>query len=204
MTFKRLTVVTVLFAASALTLRGAPATHRAHLSDDLVRHVARHTKARARVIVRGDQATVDDIAARHHLQVVRHMAHAAVLAANSDEMAELAADAGVENLSGDVLDGIEWAVNNRQTYNIRVINLSLGHPVFESSTTDPLCLAVADAVNAGIVVVASAGNAGKSADGHMILGGITSPGNSPLALTVGALNTWGTVKRTDDSVATSG
>src|SRR5207237_1227477 len=31
--------------------------------------------------------------------------------------------------------------------------------------------------------------------------GITSPGNSPLAFTVGALNTWGTVGRNDDTVA---
>src|SRR5262245_29736445 len=105
-------------------------------------------------------------------------------------------------LTSDVIDGIEWAVNNRQTYNIRVINLSLGHPVMEPSTTDPLCLAVADAVNHGIVVVASAGNAGKSANGRMVLGSIASPGNSPLALTVGALNTWGTVNRSDDAVTT--
>src|SRR5439155_3110577 len=68
--------------------------------------------------------------------------------------------------------------------------------------TDPLCQAVADAVNAGIVVVAAAGNSGKSADGRMVLGSIASPGNSPLALTVGALNTFGTVSRTDDSVTT--
>src|SRR4029077_2404910 len=102
----------------------------------------------------------------------------------------------------DVIDGIEWVVNNRMTYNIRVMNLSLGHPVTEPSATDPLCVAVADAVNHGIVVVVAAGNSGKSDDGHMVLGGITSPGNSPLALTVGALNTWGTVKRSDDSVTT--
>src|SRR5262249_50118204 len=105
-------------------------------------------------------------------------------------------------LTSDVIDGIEWAVNNRQTYNIRVINLSLGHPVMEPSTTDPLCLAVADAVNAGVVVVAAAGNSGRTADGHTVLGSIQSPGNSPLALTVGALNTWGTVSRADDSVTT--
>jgi serine protease AprX len=34
-----------------------------------------------------------------------------------------------------------------------------------------------------------------------VLGGITSPGNSPVAITVGALNTWNTVARNDDSVA---
>jgi serine protease AprX len=105
-------------------------------------------------------------------------------------------------LTSDVIAGIEWAIGHRLQYNIRVINLSLGHPVTESFTTDPLCVAVADAVNNGIVVVAAAGNAGKSADGHMVLGGIASPGNSPLALTVGALNTWGTVSRADDSVTT--
>ena len=36
----------------------------------------------------------------------------------------------------------------------------------------------------------------------MVLGSITSPGNAPLALTVGALNTFGTVKRSDDEVTT--
>src|SRR5438552_12249665 len=102
MTFKRLTCLTVLFIASALTLRGAPAPHRAPLSADLLRHVERHSTARARVIVHGGAATIDAIAARHHLQVLRRLAHSAVLAANSDEMAELAADAAVDTLSGDV------------------------------------------------------------------------------------------------------
>ena len=105
-------------------------------------------------------------------------------------------------LTSDVIAGIDWAIANRLKYNIRVINLSLGHPVYEPSATDPLCEAVARAVQAGIVAVVAAGNSGKSADGRMVLGSITSPGNSPLALTVGALNTWGTVNRSDDSVTT--
>ena len=105
-------------------------------------------------------------------------------------------------LTSDVIAGIEWTIANKAKYNIRVMNLSLGHPVNEPAATDPLCEAVADAVNAGIVVVVAAGNSGKSADGHMVLGSITSPGNAPLALTVGALNTFGTVKRSDDEVTT--
>ena len=104
--------------------------------------------------------------------------------------------------TSDVIAGIDWAIANRAAYNIRVINLSLGHPVTEPAATDPLCEEVQKAVNAGIVVVVSAGNSGKAADGSPVLGGITSPGNSPLALTVGALNTWGTVARSDDSVTT--
>jgi len=65
-----------------------------------------------------------------------------------------------------------------------------------------LCEVVADAFHAGIVVVAAAGNDGVTADGTRVLGGITSPGNSPWAITVGSLNTWGTVKRSDDTLTT--
>jgi serine protease AprX len=102
--------------------------------------------------------------------------------------------------TSDVIAGIDWVIANRAKYNIRVMNLSLGKPVTEPAATDPLCEAVARAVAAGIVVVAAAGNYGETADGVPILGGITSPGNSPFAITVGALNTWGTAGRSDDSV----
>jgi serine protease AprX len=104
--------------------------------------------------------------------------------------------------TSDVIAGMEWVIANRARYNIRVINLSLGHPVTEPSATDPLCEEVAKATSLGMVVVAAAGNAGKTADGRTILGGIASPANSPFALTVGALNTWQTTKRSDDSVTT--
>ena len=51
--------------------------------------------------------------------------------------------------TSDVIDGIEWVVANRALYNIRVINLSLGHPVMEACATDPLCQAVNHAVRGG-------------------------------------------------------
>ena len=104
-------------------------------------------------------------------------------------------------LTSDVIAGIDWAIQNRTKYNIRVIAMALGHPVVEPSTTDPLCLAVARATSAGILVVASAGNYGKTSTGAPVLGGITSPGNSPVALTVGALDTMSTLDRGDDRVA---
>src|SRR5262249_54528357 len=102
MTFKRLTIITTIVAASALSLRGAPARHHALLSLGLLRHVERHSTARARVIVHGDGDMIDAIAARHHVQVLRRLAHSGVLAANSDELTALAADAAIDNLSGDV------------------------------------------------------------------------------------------------------
>jgi subtilisin family serine protease len=103
--------------------------------------------------------------------------------------------------TSDVIAGIKWVVANRVRYNIRVINLSLGHPVTEGCATDPLCEEVNQAVQAGIVVVVAAGNTGQAPDGRTIMGSILSPGNSPYAITVGALNTWGTVDRSDDTVA---
>ena len=63
--------------------------------------------------------------------------------------------------TSDVIAGIDWVIANRARYNIRVINLSLGHPVMEPAATDPLCQAVARAAAAGIVVVASPGNDGQ-------------------------------------------
>jgi serine protease AprX len=104
--------------------------------------------------------------------------------------------------TSDVIAGIEWAIANRSRYGIRIINLSLGHPVTEPSSTDPLCQAVLKATQAGIIVVASAGNTGRASTGAPILGGITSPGNSPHAITVGAINTKATVVRSDDVMAT--
>jgi serine protease AprX len=108
---------------------------------------------------------------------------------------------GTGRASG-VIDALLWAVKNRARYNIRVINLSLGGPVEESYKTDPMCQAVERAVQAGIVVVAAAGNRGKGADGKSIYGAIESPGNDPYVITVGALNTKATARRSDDELAT--
>jgi serine protease AprX len=104
-------------------------------------------------------------------------------------------------LTSDVIAGIDWVTDHEQTYKIRVINLSLGHVVTEPSALDPLCQAVQRAVSAGITVVVSAGNYGLTSTGQPVLGGITSPGNSPAALTVGSIDTKGTVDPSDDAVA---
>jgi serine protease AprX len=100
-----------------------------------------------------------------------------------------------------VIAGVQWVVENRQKYNIRVINMSLGHPVGESYTTDPLCIAVEKAWKAGIVVVVAAGNDGRSINLPIPIpgkdnegygtkyGSIGAPANSPYVITVGAMRT---------------
>ena len=101
----------------------------------------------------------------------------------------------------DIIAALDWAVTNKTAYNIRVINMSLGAGVFESYNTDPLTLAAKRAVDAGIVVVAAAGNMGKAADGKPQYGAITAPGNAPWVLTVGASSSMGTTDRRDDTMA---
>ena len=104
--------------------------------------------------------------------------------------------------TSDVIAGIQWVVANRAKYGIRVMNLSLGHPIQQPCAFDPLCLAAESAVASGVVVVASAGNAGKDDEGRTVLGSVSTPGNAPGVITVGALNTWNTVSRDDDTVTT--
>ncbi len=101
-----------------------------------------------------------------------------------------------------VISAINTAINLKAKYNIRVINLSLGRPVYESFTLDPLCQAVEKAWQAGIVVVVAAGNEGRNnTAGTNGYGTITAPGNDPFVITVGAMKTMGTPNRGDDLIA---
>ncbi len=101
----------------------------------------------------------------------------------------------------NAIRAVDWAIEHKAQYGIRIINMSLGTAPTQSWRDDPLCQAVERAVRAGIVVVASAGNAGETRDGKLVLGSVTSPGISPYAITVGALRTQGTADRSDDVVA---
>lgn len=92
-------------------------------------------------------------------------------------------DAEGHGYISDVFAAIDYAIAVKDVYNIRVINISVASGVFESYTTDPLTRAARRAVDAGIVVVAAAGNLGTTADGETQYGGITSPGNAPWVIT---------------------
>ena len=104
--------------------------------------------------------------------------------------------------ASDVIAAIQWVIQNRKRFNIRVINLSLGGPAEQSSRDDPMCEAVERAIHAGIVVVAAAGNRGKDDNGNSVHGLIDSPGIDPHVITVAALNTKDTARRSDDTLAT--
>src|SRR6476659_4428165 len=106
---------------------------------------------------------------------------------------------GVGKVSG-VLAALDWLLSNKGAYNVRVVNMSLGTPAINSYQDDPICNAVRKLVDAGVVVVAAAGNNGKDAAGQRIYGAIHCPGNEPSAITVGASNSFGTDARNDDAV----
>ncbi len=81
-----------------------------------------------------------------------------------------------------VVAAIDWVVEHRNSdgLNIRVLNLSLGLAGVDDHRGDLLSAAVERAWDAGIFVVASAGNRGE-APGH-----VDSPAISPYVMAVGA------------------
>ena len=93
----------------------------------------------------------------------------------------------------DVVAGLEWVLENKDAYNIRVVNLSLNSSVAESYHTSPLDAAVEILWFNKIVVVVSAGNYGN--------GAIYPPANDPFVITVGATDDKGTSNISDDVMA---
>lgn len=93
----------------------------------------------------------------------------------------------------DVVAGLQWVLEHKDAYNIRIVNLSLNSSVAESYQTSPLDAAVEILWFNKIVVVASAGNQGS--------GVIFPPANDPFIITVGATDDNGTSSLSDDAVA---
>ncbi|MDR0850482.1 MAG: S8 family peptidase [Christensenellaceae bacterium] len=79
-----------------------------------------------------------------------------------------------------ILEAMQWVYDNRRKYNIRVVCMSFGSNSLGEQ--DPLLLGAEALWNAGIVVVAAAGNSGPDE------GSIKSPGTANKIITVGGLN----------------
>jgi serine protease AprX len=94
----------------------------------------------------------------------------------------------------DVIAGVQFAVDHKAEYNIRVLNLSVESTSIESYETDQLDAAVEAAWNKGIFVVAAAGNRGPGDDSVS-----QAPGNDPYVVTVGAVDDQGTKEISDDT-----
>ena len=100
---------------------------------------------------------------------------------------------------GTVLDaiyGLQFAVDHKDDYNIRVVNLSVSSTTPQSYKTDPLDAAVESAYFHGILVVAAVGNRGSAEDAVDY-----APANDPFVLSVGAVDDQNTQARDDDAFA---
>ena len=97
-----------------------------------------------------------------------------------------------------VIAAIDWVVQHRndQGLNIRVLNLSYGTDSTQSYLTDPLSYAAEQAWKYGLFVVVAAGNAGYAKGGTM-----TDPAADPFVMSVGAVDTLGTLEQADDTYA---
>lgn len=96
--------------------------------------------------------------------------------------------------TSDIIKGIQFCIENKDKLGIRVINLSLGHEARKKYQDDPVDQAVQKAYEAGLVVVAAAGNDGPDKKT------VKAPGDSPYAITVGAVDDKNTPDPSDDNV----
>ena len=119
------------------------------------------------------------------------------VAPNASLVGIKAFDAEGKATYADVIRGIDWALQIKDQINLRVLNMSFSGPARSYYWEDPLNQAVMKAWQAGIVVVASAGNNGPD---PMTIG---VPGNVPYIITVGAMtDNYTESDATDDKLAT--
>lgn len=80
----------------------------------------------------------------------------------------------------DVLAAFRWLVENQERYHIRIVNISVGTTYRSDGDHRTLIHGVEQVWDAGMVVVAAAGNRGPGP------GTVTAPGSSRKVITVGA------------------
>lgn len=105
--------------------------------------------------------------------VYRGLAHAA-------ELVLVKVSEGDRITEEAIARGLEWVIENRERYDIRVLNISLGGDEDVPCSRSVIDQAAERAIAAGIVVVVAAGNSGGGERPHSI-----PPANSPSVITVG-------------------
>jgi serine protease AprX len=83
----------------------------------------------------------------------------------------------------EIRQGLEWVLEHRDEYRIRIVNISAGGDYEQSYLHNELSQTVERAVKEGLVVVCAVGNAGLM-PGHPVL----PPASAPSAIAVGGLD----------------
>jgi serine protease AprX len=97
----------------------------------------------------------------------------------------------------DTVDAMQWVLDNKDAYNIRVVNLSIQSATESSYHASPIDAAAEILWFNEIVVVAAAGNWTASAYNPIH----AAPANDPFIITVGASDEKGTAVTRDDVIA---
>lgn len=90
----------------------------------------------------------------------------------------------------NIQDGLEWVLENRTKYGIRVVNISAGGDFEQSYLHDPLSETVEHCVREGLTVVCAVGNAGDQPN-HPVF----PPASAPSAISVGGLDDKNSINR---------
>lgn len=177
--------------------------------------LARNTAGKPRILARYDAITDTEGKGKEVFDESGHGTHMTSVIAHSGEVTLegkptgtfkgvapdvnlVAVKAFDDEGQGDFLDivrAVQWVVDNRETYDIKVLNLSFSAQPRWPYWQDPINQAVTRAWASGITVVAAAGNTGPA---PMTIG---SPGNLPYIITVGAFtDSWTLDTRDDDYI----
>lgn len=90
----------------------------------------------------------------------------------------------------NILDGLEWIYENRERFNIRIVNISAGGDDEASYLHDPLSQVVEACTAEGITVVCAVGNSGHLPD-HPVV----PPASAPSCVAVGGLDDKNSINR---------
>jgi serine protease AprX len=91
---------------------------------------------------------------------------------------------------GNIQEGLEWVLDNREKYGIRIVNISAGGDFEQSYLHDPLSRTVEECVAKGINIVCAVGNAG-----HLPNHPVFPPASSPSCIAVGGLDDHNSIDR---------
>ncbi|HIH17511.1 MAG TPA: S8 family serine peptidase [Nanoarchaeota archaeon] len=141
-----------------------------------------------------DPDPINDVNCGDHETDCGHGTHVAGIVAANGGIKGVAPDANIAAVKAcgfifglwtcpnwDMLEGVDWCINNKDNYNISVLTMSLGHPGEYNSTNCPTWMdqAINNAYNLSLPFTIAAGNGGRKS-------GIADPACSPKAISVGA------------------
>ncbi len=90
----------------------------------------------------------------------------------------------------NILDGLQWVLDNHKKYGVKIINISAGGDYEQSYLSDPLSQTVEECVKKGITVVCAVGNSGDLPN-HPVF----PPASAPSCIAVGGLDDKNSINR---------